>query len=132
MIINKKIVTPSGSRTYKQLYHVIDGNIVKVCAKAEIDLQKQINSYADSVSIERVYAAHLLGDDTFLNANKSLDVPVGVTLDPSTDVDSTLKKLYESYQYKDDMSFKDFAAAVTSGNFASLNIKKEEVQKDGE
>lgn len=135
MIIKKKIITPSGDKTRKEMH--IKRNTedsFEIIIDKEIDIQKEINSYRDQVAIERIYAQHVLGDDTLFNANSSVQVPEGVDLDLDTNVDATLKKLYESYKYKDDVSFNQFANIVLAGKFGELNIDPatKEVKTDGE
>lgn len=135
MIIVKKISTPAGSKTRKEMHlKRLTEDSFEIIVDKEIDIQAEINSYRDHVAIERIYAQHILGDDTLFNANPSVQVPEGVDLDLDTNVDATLKKLYESYKYKDDVSFNQFANIVLAGKFGELNVTPaaKEVKTDGE
>lgn len=118
----------NGTGLRKSLAVKDDGTEYLICE--EFDLQALIQSYADDCSIERIIVAHGLGDDLLLNQQSGAyldeeavkEIKQSKTL-AQNDLNVTLYSLYSKGNI--DMSYDDFAKAVTSGNISAIKYKEE-------
>lgn len=84
------IPCPSGNRVKPEYQLKMDGNNLSLVKVGEIDIQKQIESYADGVSLAKMIERFKRGDETALTRKKGFYADVsGFSDNPAEVIDRT-------------------------------------------
>lgn len=119
----------SGSRTAFNLSLSIDKDGNQCLVPEEYDIKVVIDSYEEQCSITRIIALNGLGDEAILNAKPGVyldeeQVKLHSVATDQNALNMELAKLYSNY--KDYLTYDEFANAVVHGNFNALERPKED------